>query len=186
LRDLLADKLRSKNVEQIVDEMVDSLLDHQATSDPFLKRRKWCLAQIHTRKELETVVREGLKSFTGLNGLGELGDAGKASTTRAMKTAGKRAEPDVLYGNDTYEADLYDAWFGILTWRGGHSGDGGATWGSADDIDWGEEIGVATFENMEDAQEFAAELAKDGMENTGAYVGADGKIYVRYDFDSSD
>lgn len=163
--------------------MVNSLIDHEATADPFLKRRKWCLAQIHTRKELETVVREGLKSFVGLNGLGELGAAGKASTTGATKTAGQSGEPNVLYGNDPYEADLFDAWFGIATLK--HR-EGGTGWGSADDIDWGEELGDESFDNAKDALEFADQLTKDGIENTGVYLGADGRWHVTYDPNSSD
>lgn len=162
LRDLLADKLRSKNVDQIISEMVDSLIDHEATADPFLKRRKWCLAQIHSRKALATVVREGLKSFVGLNGLGE---------------------PDVLYGNDPYEADLFDAWFGIATLK---DREGGTGWGSADDIDFGEELGDESFDNVADALEFAEQLTENSIENTGVYLGADGNWHVTYDPNSSD
>jgi hypothetical protein len=186
LRDLLADKLRSKSVDQIVNELVDSLIDHKATVDPFLRRRKWCLAQIHTREELATVVREGLKSFAGLNGLGELGESspvGKTSASGATRVAGQSGEPDGLSGNDPYTADLFDAWFGIATLK---DREGGTGWGSADDISWGEQLGDESFDRIEDALGFAGDLTKEGIENTGVYLGADGKWHVTFDPNSSD
>jgi len=178
----LADKLREQRADEIVTEMVDSLLDHGATADPFLRRRKWCLAQIHTREELATMVRRGIATFTGLNGLSAL-DADAESSTDATAPPSRPGDGDGLHGNDVFAADLWDAWFGLAGLR---EHEGGTGWGAAEDIDWGEELGDVSFQDVADALEYSADLTAQGIDNTGVFLGSDGLWHVNYDPNSSD
>lgn len=162
VRDIFSDQLTNKTQDQIVKEMVDSLRDWASTSDPFLKRRKWCLSKLHTRADQERMVRAAIA------GIG---------------VPGGRDQADAIYGTDLYEAELFDAWFGVVGFR---DTEGGTGWGGADDIDWGEQLGDESFDDVAAALEFSDQLTKDGIDNTGVYLGADGKWHVTYDPNGSD
>lgn len=162
-RDGVIDLLRTSSRKQIVTEALRRFKDLKSEPDPMVRRRKWCLLQLHSSAELREIVERQLDE------LGALPEA---------------AEKDITSGHGewTYdEASLWDAIAGIAD---GHAM--GGSWGSADDVDWGEGFFDYATDDLEDAQAMAAALDSAGVPNTGVFPGGDGRYHVAIDASGSD
>jgi len=166
VRDDLIDQLRSKSVRRIVSEKAKAALDHKREKDPFLKRRKWALSLIHSEEEMRAAFDEFIRSL--------------GSTSRPP-------EPDTIAGEDIeyHPASFWEA-IGGINYVG--SMGGGIASLSAEDIDWGDQIGDEEFSSQENAQEFANALdsAEIPIPNTGPVAGPDGTWTVHFVVASSD
>lgn len=158
LRDDLIDQLRTKPRRQVITERVAAALARETEPDAYLRRRKWAMAQVHTRAEMRAAITEFVD---------------------ALGPVPRPTEPDALNGEDiTFRtASFWDAIGGIN--YVGTAGNGIASL-NADDIDWGDQIGDASFSSQENAQEFADTLDAAGIPNTGPVQGADGTWLVHF------
>ena len=164
LRDYVSDELRSRTRRQLIAEWTAGLANHRAERDPFLRRRKWALAQIHPKAELRAIMHEVLE------GLGPLSSP---------------EEPDPISGREItwHEASFLEAIGGIN--YVGAVGAGMATL-APEDIDWGDMIGAADFPTEDDAQAFSDALEAHGIPTSGPYLGSDGNWHVSFVMPESD
>ena len=162
-RDGVIDLLRTRTRQQIVTEALRRFKDLKSEPDPMVRRRKWCLLQLHSNQELREIIER------------ELDELGPLPAT---------AEKDIASGHGEWtleEASLWDAIAGIAD---GHAM--GGSWGSSDDVEWGETYHDYATDDLEDAQAMAAALDAAGIANTGVFPGGDGKYHVATDAYGSD
>jgi hypothetical protein len=150
LADILHDLSKEKPLDALVESLVTGILEYESDQDPASKRRKWCLATIHTRDELAEHIRHQLvgSGVPFANGEGEF-ITGRRNVT-------------------VYEASLLDAWFGI------HPGLGGIP---AEKVDWGDTVEDYSFASEWAAKQFAESLDEDAIA-TSWYRGSDGRWHV--------
>jgi hypothetical protein len=154
-RDMLIDELRARSFDDVVDLYVANIKDYDSEDNQFMRRRKWCLCQIHTDDELRGFVEDTLKLLEPLpQGLDEY----------------------AISGNDPRNASLWEAWTGVRPYF--QETYGGTGWGDGSDIDWGQTIEDQSFDGFEDAANYEQELTDAGIDNTGIFMGEDGKWHV--------
>ena len=150
LMDVLHDLSKEKSLDAAVESLVTGILDYDSDVSPASRRRKWCLATIHTRDELTEHIRQQLLS---------------------SGVPFRNAEGEFLTGcrNVTvHEASLWEAWFGI------HPGLGGIP---AEKVDWGDIVEDYSFASEWAAKQFAESLDADDIA-TSWYLGDDGRWHV--------
>jgi hypothetical protein len=164
-RDGVIDLLRTRTRKQIVAEALRRFKNIKDEPDPMVRRYKWCMLQLHSAAELQEIIERRL------DGLGRLPEP---------------EEKDVASGLSGHwtiqEANLWEAIAGGIA--DGHATGGG--WGSADDVEWGEDYWDYSTDDIEDAQNMAEALDQAGVPNTGVYPGSDGNYHVAYDAYGSD
>jgi hypothetical protein len=158
LRDDLIDQLRSKTLRQVIAERAAAVTSHENEADPYLRRRKWAMSQIHTEAEVRAAIAEFID---------------------ALGRVPRPSEPDALSGEDIeYHTASFWEHIGGINYVGSHGG--GMASLSPDDIDWGDQIGENEFSSEENAQQFADALDKAGIPNTGPVAGPDGTWKVHW------
>ena len=125
-RDWLVELSQTRSLKRAVDDIVEDLIDYATETDPYLKRRKWCLATIYSRAELDAHVEYHLRN------------SGVTFAATPEFIAGEQTDTEV------YPASIFDAWFGI-----------GFGFGSihAENVDWRDAVydySFATEKAMED------------------------------------
>lgn len=117
----------------MVESLVQGILEYNQDKDSASRRRKWCLAAIHTRDELAEHVR------------------------RQLVRSGVSFPDEFISGREhieSHEASLWEAWFGI------HPGLGGI---GADKVNWGDVVEDYSFGSEWDAKRFAESLDKNAI-----------------------
>ena len=151
VRDLLFDLSQEHSSDSLITLLVNQILDYQSDPNPLSRRRKWCLAMIHSRQELEDHLRARLASF-GVT---------------------FRQEDGFVTGRDDHvvrEATLFEAWFGIWPGLGGIP---------AEEVDWGDIVEDLSFSREADAARYEQSLERAGTENyTSYHLGSDGKWHI--------
>jgi hypothetical protein len=158
VRDLLVELSQTRSLKQAINDIVEDILGHATESDPYLKRRKWCLATIYSRAELAEHVEYHLRN------------SGLAFATHPAFIAGEQDE--------RHTASAWEAWFGV---GGGFLGTGiGATFGTvtAENVDWGDTVYDTSFPTEQAMQDYLDAHAASDPGHYGWYYGSDGRWHV--------